>query len=58
VDLAISKLLAGRPKDLEFVGVMLRYGMVTAAAIMSLTTELTSDQARRLVQQLAHCQQP
>jgi hypothetical protein len=58
VDLAISKLLAGRPKDLEFVGVMLHHGMVTAAAIMSLMTELTSDQAQRLVQQLARCQQP
>jgi hypothetical protein len=55
VDLAISKLLAGRPKDLEFVLVMLQHGLTTATAIANVTTELTLDQAQRVTSQLKQC---
>jgi len=44
-DLAVSKLLAGREKDIEFVRVMLQTGLVTEAAIRSLAPELTPEQA-------------
>jgi len=45
VDLAISKLLAGRPKDLEFVRQMLRMGIVSDQAIRAILPELTPDNA-------------
>ena len=47
-DLAVSKLLAGREKDIEFVRSMLGAGIVDAATIRSLTTELQPEQASRL----------
>ncbi|MBS2040981.1 hypothetical protein JST97_38700 [bacterium] len=48
-DLAVSKLLAGRTKDLEFVKTMLSAGLVQKEQIESLQTELTEAQ-RRLLQ--------
>jgi hypothetical protein len=45
VDLAVSKLLAGRPKDLDFVRQLLRLGIVTLAAIQTVLPELSGDQA-------------
>lgn len=47
-DLAVSKLLAGREKDIDFVRAMLRAGVVEAATIRSLATELNPEQASRL----------
>lgn len=45
-DLAVSKLLAGREKDLEFVQVLLSFGMVDAAIVkerIGMVLGLTSD---------------
>lgn len=39
-DLALSKLAAGRPKDIDFVKVMLRHGLVTPAALRSAALEV------------------
>ncbi len=47
-DLAVSKLLAGREKDISFVRAMLRTGAVDETAIRSLATELKPEQAARL----------
>jgi hypothetical protein len=55
-DLAVSKLLAGREKDLDFVRAMLRAGVTTEAAIRSLAVELTRDQAALLEVKLQVCQ--
>lgn len=46
-DLAVSKLLAGRPKDIEFVRQMIRIGAVTAQAIQDLLGALSPDNATR-----------
>ncbi len=43
VDLAISKLLAGRPKDIEFVRQMLRLRLVTEPTIMGMLGELAPE---------------
>jgi hypothetical protein len=45
MDLAISKLLAGRPKDIEFVRQMLHLGIVTEQTVRQLSSELTPDNA-------------
>ena len=45
VDLAISKLLAGRPKDIEFVRQIIRIGIVTENTIRGVLSELTPDNA-------------
>jgi hypothetical protein len=45
VDLAISKLVAGREKDRAFVRVMLRQGLVTKTQIDQILGELTPEQA-------------
>jgi hypothetical protein len=39
-DLALSKLAAGRPKDLDFVRTLLRARLVTASALQGLLPEL------------------
>ena len=54
-DLAVSKLLAGREKDVEFVREMLRAGLVTEAAIRSLAPELGPDQGTLLPIKLQIC---
>jgi hypothetical protein len=54
-DLAVSKLLAGREKDVEFVRQMLRARIVTEAALRSLATELNPDQAALFAKKLAVC---
>lgn len=54
-DLAVSKLLAGREKDVEFVRQMLRARIVTEAALRSLATELNPDQAALLAKKLLVC---
>ena len=54
-DLAVSKLLAGREKDVEFVREMLRADVVDEAAIRSLATELSAEQGVRLGMKLQIC---
>jgi hypothetical protein len=54
-DLAVSKLLAGREKDVEFVRQMLRAGIVTEAALRSLAPEMGPDQAALLGMKLEVC---
>jgi hypothetical protein len=54
-DLAASKLLAGREKDVEFVREMLRAGVVDEAAIRSLATELSPEQRVLLGMKLQIC---
>jgi len=54
-DLAVSKLLAGREKDVEFVRGMLRTGVVKEAAIRSLATELSPEQGVLLGTKLQIC---
>lgn len=41
VDIAISKLAAGREKDLDYVRALLRHGIVTRDEILALLIELT-----------------
>ena len=45
VDLAVSKLAAGREKDIVFVGGMIRHGLVTRADIGVVLDELPDGQA-------------
>lgn len=47
-DLAVSKLLAGRPKDLDFVQVMLAEGLLQREQLLGLVPELTDEQRRLL----------
>ena len=51
----MSKVLAGREKDVDFVRAMLRAGVVSEAAVRSLETELNPEQAARFDAQLAIC---
>lgn len=55
VDLAVSKLLAGRPKDVEFVSVMLRNGLTIKSAITNVLSELPPDQSNLAAARLAQC---
>jgi len=43
VDLAVSKLLAGRTKDLEFVRQMVVFGIVGEKSILDIFSELAPD---------------
>jgi len=54
-DLAVSKLLAGREKDIGFVRVMLKTGVVSETTIRSLAAELNPEQASRLDVMLTVC---
>jgi hypothetical protein len=56
VDLAISKLAAGRKKDLSLVTAMLRHGLVDAEHIQSVIGELTEARLQHLRPRLARCQ--
>lgn len=47
-DLAVSKLLAGRPKDITFVRTMVNAGMVSPQSILDLAEELAEPDAHRL----------
>ena len=55
VDLAISKLCAGREKDMDFVSGMLRSKLTTKIAIESVCTELTPDQMDLASKRLLLC---
>jgi len=52
VDLAVSKLLAGRAKDIDFVRAMVRSGVVDATVIASLGSELREEQGLLLGERL------
>ena len=54
-DLAVSKLLAGRAKDVEFVRGMLRAKIITEAGLRSVAAELNPDQAALLAKKLQVC---
>jgi len=56
VDLAISKLVAGREKDLSFVKAMLRYKLVQIERIVSLFPELSPEQVALVQPRLVRCQ--
>lgn len=55
LDLAVSKLCAGREKDVEFVRGMLRHRLVSEAEIRGILPELDSTQARRVTDGLRLC---
>ncbi len=42
-DLALSKLIAGRPKDISFVASLLNYRLVTRECLIATAEELTPD---------------
>ncbi len=54
-DLAVSKLLAGREKDIEYVRAMLQARVVTEAGIRSLAPELSQKEADLLDMKLRVC---
>lgn len=54
-DLAVSKLLAGREKDIDFVRSMLRSNVVSEAAVRALAAELNPEHVSLLDVKLAVC---
>jgi hypothetical protein len=54
-DLAVSKLISGREKDLDYVRTMVRTGLVSPEMLASLRAELTTDRAMLLTRRLASC---
>lgn len=54
-DLAVSKLAAGREKDLDFVRGMLKYRLVGEQEIRQVLTELPGDRARSVSAALSRC---
>lgn len=51
-DLAVSKLIAGRDKDIAFVRSMLSHTLVDASTLRALAGELPEDQAKLLLARL------
>ena len=56
VDLAISKLVAGREKDIEFVAVLLKRGWVAEADLRAGAAELPAAAADRVLESLKRSQ--
>jgi hypothetical protein len=56
VDLAMSKLAAAREKDLRFVTVMLRHGLVSPEEIQRLFGEMEETRLQRIRSGLDQCQ--
>lgn len=55
-DLTVSKLVAGREKDIQFVTAMLRHGLVTVPEVEERASALESaDHTRRVLDNLALC---
>lgn len=54
-DLAISKLIAGREKDVNFVACLLRQGLVSRDELTGLLTELEHSTAARAQVTLSRC---
>lgn len=57
-DLAVSKLLAGRDKDIAFVQTMLDAHLIQADQILALVPELTKQHQQRLTQMLSNLKIP
>ncbi len=55
VDLAVSKLAAGREKDLDFVGALFRHGLLKPAQIETIFPELGREHLDRIQPRLARC---
>lgn len=55
VDLAVSKLLAGRTRDFDYVRGLVRSGLVTEREILAARSELSAQDAERLVVRLGRC---
>ncbi len=53
VDIAISKLAAGRPKDIDFVSVMLSKRMIESSDVLERSTHMEAGTARRIADSLA-----
>ena len=53
IDLAVSKLAAGRPKDLSFVTALIRHGFVSKAAIAEAAGELPPEHQPRVSDRLS-----
>ena len=53
IDLAVSKLLAGRPKDLDFVAVMARHGLVLRSQLEEMLAELSDSHRESLLKNMA-----
>jgi hypothetical protein len=56
VDLAVSKLAAGREKDMAFVTAMLRHRMVTTEQIQAVFVEMTDGRLQTIRPRLKRCQ--
>lgn len=54
-DLAVSKLAAGREKDLEFVRALLRHRVVEASEVEALLDELKPEERERVGARLRFC---
>lgn len=54
-DLAVSKLVAGREKDLEFVQAMLRHRIIEPSVVQALLAELDGDRGSVVAQRLERC---
>lgn len=55
LDLAVSKLVAGRRKDLDFVRGMLRAGFLESSHVASVGAELSPEIAHLVIARLASC---
>lgn len=55
VDLAISKLAAGREKDLAFIAAMLRHSLVTVEKIQQVVEELEPERRSIVINRLKRC---
>jgi hypothetical protein len=55
VDLAVSKLLAGREKDIAFVRTLLEVQLLAESAVAEVAQELTPEQTTLLRARLARC---
>jgi len=55
LDLAISKLAAGREKDLTFVAAMMKQGIVTKAAVLEILSDLDVSSRDIIAQRLERC---
>jgi len=54
-DLAVSKLLAGREKDLCFVAALLKFNLISEEQIHELTLELSESDAAKVRSTLVRC---
>ena len=54
-DLAISKLLAGREKDMRYVATLLEYALVDESELRALVPELSAEHADRVEAALKRC---